>query len=322
MAMTLVEAAKLTTDVVLKGVIETMLTESEILQKLPFIDIVGNGLTYNQELTLPDAGFYGPNDEWVESTPTFRQATATLCILGGDADVDEFLRKTRSNIQDLKAIVTEQKSKAVARKFDDKFIYGLNSTNPKEFNGLRYLVGVQAIPTSDAPDSGTYQIVHAATSAVEVAGSILKLRALIRKIKPGKPDYLIMNTVQRDHLSAYAERNYSPIRYTPAEFGKQVMTFDSIPILIDDWVTQTETYDGSGVYSVKTGGTGTSIYAIKFGEKNLAGCQNGGIDVKDLGDLETKDASRVRIKWYVSMALFNMLSAAVYDGIDDTAWGV
>ena len=331
MAMTLVESAKLSTDVVLKGVIETMITESEVLQKLPFIDIVGNGLTYNQELTLPGAGFYGPNDIWNESTPTFRQATAVLSILGGDADVDEFLRQTRSNIQDLKAIVTEEKSKAIARKFDYTFVYGLTSSDAKSFNGLHYLVGVQAIPTSDAPDSGLYQAVHGSTTGntVGAGGLISKLRTLIRKIKPGKPDYLIMNRDVRDGLSAFAERATSPIRYAIAEFGKRIMTFDDIPILIDDWITSDELL-ASGVYSAATGGAAagsaattatSSIFAVKFGEQKLVGCQNGGIVIKDLGDLETKDASRVRIKWYCSMALMNMLSAAVYDGILPlTAW--
>ncbi len=48
MALTLTEAAKLSNDVLLKGVIETLVKDSPILQKLPFIEIVGNGLTYKQ----------------------------------------------------------------------------------------------------------------------------------------------------------------------------------------------------------------------------------------------------------------------------------
>ncbi|KKM76587.1 hypothetical protein LCGC14_1378680, partial [marine sediment metagenome] len=119
MALTLAEASKLSNDILLKGVIETIITESQLLQHVPFIDIVGNGLTYNRESTLPGAGFYSPNDTWTESTPKFTQQTATLAIMGGDADVDEFLRQTRSNIQNLKSIVTELKSKAVARAFEE-----------------------------------------------------------------------------------------------------------------------------------------------------------------------------------------------------------
>jgi len=46
MALTLAEAAKLSNDTLLTGVIETIIYDSPVLQKLPFIEIVGNGLTY------------------------------------------------------------------------------------------------------------------------------------------------------------------------------------------------------------------------------------------------------------------------------------
>ncbi|MCX5994653.1 MAG: phage major capsid protein, partial [Chloroflexi bacterium] len=107
MALTLAEAAKLSNDVLLMGVIETIIYDSPVLQVLPFIEIVGNGLTYNQENQAPTVAFYDVGDTWAESTPTFTQQTATLKILGGDADVDNFLAKTRSNIQDLEAAVVQ-----------------------------------------------------------------------------------------------------------------------------------------------------------------------------------------------------------------------
>ena len=310
MALTLVEASKLSTDVLLKGVIETIITESQLLQHLPFIDIVGNGLTYNRESTLPAAGFYSVGDTWVESTPTFTQHTATLAILGGDADVDEFLRQTRSNVQNLKSIVTEMKSKAVSRKFDDTFIYGNTSSDSKSFDGVHALVA-----------SGATHQVHAVTSAAGAAGSIIKLKKLTRLVLPGDPDFLIMNRTTLDNLSDYAERNESPIRFVKGDFGKPVATFKGLRIITSDWILQTELNDSNGLFTAKTGGSTTTIFACKFGEGNLVGCQNGGVNTKDLGDLETKDATRTRIKWYCSTALFSELALARYDGITDAAWG-
>ena len=105
MALTLAEAAKLSNDVLLQGVIETIIKDSPVLQRLPFIEIVGNGLTYNREATAPSAGFFDVGDTWTESTPTFTQQTVTLKIMGGDADIDNFLIATRSNVQDLEASV-------------------------------------------------------------------------------------------------------------------------------------------------------------------------------------------------------------------------
>ena len=307
MAITLAEASKLSNDVLLKGVIETIITESQLLRHLPFIDIVGNGLTYNQENALPTAGFYSPGDTWTESTPTFTQQTATLTILGGDADVDEFLRQTRSNLQNLKGIVTELKSKAVGRAFEDNAIYGDTSINAKAFNGFHKLM-----PTA--------QKIHAGSGSTPAAGSIRKLKALTRLVLPGGPQFLIMSRTTLDNLSDYAERNESPIRFMRGDFGVPTPTFKAIPIITTDWILQTESIS-SADFSLKTGGTGTTIFAARFGEGELAGCQNGGVNTKDLGDLETKDATRTRIKWYVSMALFRTLALARYDGITDAAWG-
>src|SRR3972149_3826892 len=136
MALTLAEAAKLSNDVLLTGVIETVIKESPILQSLPFIEIVGNGLTYNQENAAPTASFFDVGDTWTESTPTFTQQTATLKILGGDADIDNFLKATRSNLQDLEAAVVQLKAKALQSKFDDTFVNGDTSQDAKSFDGI------------------------------------------------------------------------------------------------------------------------------------------------------------------------------------------
>ena len=61
-------------------------------------------------------------------------------------------------------------------------------------------------------------------------------------------------------------------------------------------------------------GTGTqlsSIYAFKFGQgAGLMGLEHGGIVVEQVGELETKDATRHRIKWYAGLALFSELGTA------------
>ena len=154
MALTLAEAAKLSNDVLLMGVIETIIYDSPVLQVLPFIEIVGNGLTYNQENQAPTVAFYDVGDTWAESTPTFTQQTATLKILGGDADVDNFLAKTRSNIQDLEAAIVQLKAKAVQQKFDDTFINGDTSSDAKSFNGIDKLC-VSGQTLSMGADGGT-----------------------------------------------------------------------------------------------------------------------------------------------------------------------
>ena len=54
MALTKAEAAKLTNDMFLRGVIETIIYESPILMMLPFMEVTGTAITYNRE--CDDAG--------------------------------------------------------------------------------------------------------------------------------------------------------------------------------------------------------------------------------------------------------------------------
>jgi HK97 family phage major capsid protein len=175
MALTLAEAAKLSNNVVLQGVIETVIKESRVLDVLPFIEMSGNALTYNRENALPSAAFFDVGDTWSESTPTFTQVQATLKILGGDADVDQYIATTRSNVQDIEAAVLELKAKAVAHEFEDEFVYGAVASDPKGFDGLHALV----------PGG---QQVHQGTGSTPAALSLKKLDEMIDLVKPGKPE--------------------------------------------------------------------------------------------------------------------------------------
>src|SRR3990170_7541713 len=136
MALTLAEAAKLSNDVLLTGVIETVIQDSPVLQALPFIEIVGNGLTYNRENAAATAAFYAVGGTWTESTPTFTQVTAALKILGGDADIDNYVARTRNNVQDIEAAVVALKARAVQQQFDNTFINGDTAADAEAFDGI------------------------------------------------------------------------------------------------------------------------------------------------------------------------------------------
>ncbi len=301
MALTLAEAAKLSNDVVLQGVIETVVKESRVLDVLPFIDMSGNALTYNRENAMATAAFFDVGDTWSESTPTFTQVSATLKILGGDADVDQYVATTRSNVQDIEAAVLELKAKAVAHEFEDEFVYGDTSVDAKGFDGLHTLV-----PAGQQVNQGA--------GTTPAALSLKKLDEMIDLVKPGKPEALLMTRRTRRGISAYARSLTSPVQFESAGFGQRVMFYDGIPVLESDFMVDTEAI-ASGAFSAKTGGASSSVFAVKAGEGRLAGLTNGGIQVEEVGALETKDARRWRCKWYVSLALFSTLALARIDGI-------
>jgi hypothetical protein len=104
------------------------------------------------------------------------------------------------------------------------------------------------------------------------------------------------------------------VQYEAGDFGRRIMFYDGIPVFESDFLVDTEAI-ASGAFSTKTGGASSTIFAVKAGEGRLAGLTNGGIQVENVGYLETKDARRWRCKWYVSLALFSSLAIFRIDGI-------
>ena len=306
MALTLAEAEKLSNDVLLQGIIETIVKDSPILQSLPFIQIVGNGLSYTPEKTLPTVDFYDVGDTWVESTPEFEKVTATLKIMGGDADVDNFLKSTRSNIQDLEAAVIEQKAKALRHEFEKQFLYGNNTTSPKQFDGL-----IKLIDTGTASDQ---LIAMAATGATL---TLTKLDELIDAIKGGKPDLLLMSRRSRRKLQSLARAAGSNLEVGEGKLGDFVQLYNGIPVAVSDWVLDTHNVTAS-LEDSYTSDADSTIYALSFGEGALVGLSSPEmLQVERIGSLETKDANRTRVKWYVALALFSAVKAAALIGVQD-----
>ena len=306
MALTLEEAGKLSNDVLVQGVVETIIKDSPVLQNLPFIEIVGNGLTYNQEKTLPSIDFYDVGDTWVESTPTFEQVTANLKIMGGDADVDNFLRSTRSNIQDLEAAVIELKAKALRDKFEETYIYGDATANPKQFDGLRKLI--------DTTGASNQVIAMGATGATL---TLAKLDELIDAVKGGKPDMLLMSRRSRRKINALIRAAGGMMENDRDKWGNFIQLWDGVPLGVNDWILDTHAV-ASSLETGTTGGTCSTIYGVQFGEGALCGLTGPGhIQAEPVGPLENKDATRTRVKWYVSLALFTSVKAAALIGVKD-----
>ncbi len=293
MALTLAEAAKLSNDVLLTGVVETIIKDSPVLQRLPFIEIVGNGLTYNREATAPSAAFFDVGDAWTESTPTFTQQTVVLKIMGGDADIDNFLLSTRSNLQDMETAVVQLKAKAVRQLFEQTFVTGDATANPKSFDGLDKLTD-PAQSLSMGANGGSL--------------TLDKLDELIDTVKGGKPDLLVMSRRSRRIVNKLARTSGALLETDRDEFGQMLAFYDGIPIGVSDYISDAQT--------VGTSTDCSTIYTFQLGEGAVSGLTSpGGLQMERVGSLETKDATRTRIKWYASMALFNTLKLARLTGV-------
>ena len=293
-----------TTDILSKTVIDRLVKDDPILKNLKFEELLGNSDTYVTVTTRSGAAFYSVGDTWVESTPSVTQATVTLTILGGDADLDNFLLDTRSNKLDMKGTVLNDKTLAVKEKFLDQFYYG-TAADASGFSGLQQLM-----------TSTTYNTVHAGAVATGGALTVAKFREAIDLVTGFKPQLIVMSKSQRRLLATYADSVGDKMPGMVTELGTFPTSFDNIPIAVSDHIGVVETISGDA-FAAKTGGACTSLFILNFDSSACQGVQgSSGLKVIPLGNLETKDAQRFRIKWYVGMKLMNLRSCAKMDGID------
>lgn len=315
MAVTLTEAAKLSQDMLAKGVLETFVQSSPILDRIPFIPIEGNAFAYNAEDTLPGVEFRNVNEAYSESTGTVNQKTETLKIMGGDADVDRFIQQTRSDLNDQRAEQTVLKTKALSYKFQDAFFNGDTDVDPKGFDGLRKrLVGKQVLEAGDngLPIVGeSNKDIHAFLDKLDDLlaavpgingqnGAIYADSAVVRKIG---------SALRHVSLDAVLEEDIA---------GKRAIQWNGIPIL-----EAGTNPDGNPILAQdETQGTKadtTSIYAVRFGstvgDHATTGLTNGGVSVMDLGLLQEKPVYRTRIEFYVGLGVFGGKAAARLKGV-------
>lgn len=309
MALTLAQAAAASTNQLATGVMRTMEPESFILDRLPFENIEGNAYQYFTDSTLPGAEFRAVNAAYTESTGTVTSATEGLVILGGDADVDRYLQLTRSNLLDQRATQVEMKARSIAFKFNDTFINGDVNVDANSFNGLKArLTGAQVLSmgTNGAAintDTGTRQTFFDALddliSRVPGCDVLLTNASILAKFRSAARRETI-NQATVDTLGRVVD-TYNGIRLV--DVGNKA---DGTPI-----IPQTETQGSSSVAG--------SVYAAHFGagapDAGVVGLTNGGVQVQDLGQLETKPVYRTRIEWFCGLALFGPKPAARLKGV-------
>jgi hypothetical protein len=311
MALTLAESAKYSQNDLQRGVIETFVIEANVLDRLPLLPIQGNAYAYNEELTLPGIEFRAVNSAYAESTGTINQKTESLVILGGDADVDTFMVKTRGNLNDLRAAATRGKVKAANFKFQDAFINGDVAVDANSFDGLKKrLTGAQVI----AAGANGLAVLGADDAARH--GFLDQLDALLALVP--NADALYMNAPILAKVKGSARR-LTIFDQTVDTFGRKIGTYQGVA-LIDignkadgtPIIPQTET-EGTAV------GITSSVYAVRFGrdesDRAVTGLTNGGIDVRDLGEQDAKPVFRTRIEFFCGLGVFGGKAAARLTGV-------
>jgi len=305
MGLSLLEAAKLETGSVKKqAIIEMYAGSSDVLANLPFENIQGNSISYNREASLPGVGFRGVNEAYTPSTGVLNPITERLVIAGGELDVDKFIVDTQGEAQ--RTVHEEMKVRALGLAWTRKFIKGDSSSDPREFDGLQTrITGNQSI--------------SAGSTANGAALSLAKLDEAIDQTF--QATHLLMSKAMARKFSAAARSSSvgGYISWDKNELGMRILAYNDLPILTVD-LDNTETAILGFTEAADSGtDTATSIYVLGVGPMGLTGIQNGAIDVRDLGELETQPAFRTRVEWYNGLAIYHGRAVTRLKHIGDLA---
>lgn len=298
MALTLLEAAKINSgDIFKAGVLAKFAESSEILRVLGFLGINGNSLKYNVEETLPGIGFRGVNGSYTESTGIINPKTESLVIAGGDLDVDKFIVDTMGASQ--RTVHEAMKIKALSLAWTKTFIKGDSESNPLEFDGLQKRLQGDSVIANHATGAGlSLAKLDEAIDAVDGANAILMSKAMRRRLTAASRTQAVGGN----------------ITYAIDQFGRQVAMYNDLPILIVD-----KDNENNDILGFTEANSTTSIYVVAFGDGQVQGLENGGMSVRDMGELETKPSLRTRIEWYSGFGVFAPRSAARLKNITDAA---
>lgn len=262
-----------------QGVHNTFAMNSEVYNNIAWEQI--NSLTYKYNVAdeLPDVQYRAINGSYAENTARITQAVENLVILGGDADVDVMLQYS-SNLNDLKAIQTELKAKAVIRQFEKDFFKGTGEATYGEDNSLRGLDKRLAEDESGVGITGT--VTGTPAKAIEELQLVYKLMASVKN-----PTHLFMSKSTHVKFIMMLHNAGVKLHQTLDTFGVVSEYFNKCKVTtIDDELIPAD-----------------KIYCVSFDKDNMRCVTSSGLQVRDLGELDNKPVYRTRIELSVALVV-------------------
>ena len=291
MALTLLEAQKHAKTPQELAVV-TELAAGQLMSVLPFRNIEGNGLFFKREESLPDVGFRNYNAALAESYAEVSQQSESLKLFGGDIKIDRAIIDLEG--AEAKAYQIQSRVRAMRMAWESLFINGDSNQSPSEFDGLaaRIQSGSQYSGSTGALTEGALD------------------EALDNVDAQGGSKYIVMSKSMRRKLSSLARGN-GQIEISRNEYGYQQTSYMGVPVLELD-------RDHKNVAILDSTPTDQDVYVVSFGQDQLTGIQNGGIEVRELGESFAQPQMITRVEWYCGLALINGRAAYRLANVDAT----
>lgn len=263
MPLTKLQSLLLSNDSLLAHIIENAPKPVQLLEVLPFFPVDGDSLRINRAATSGDFGLAPLWDTLSVATNEGKTIPTSVSFeikqLVQDVIVADLAANAESNVNSQVGVQLEAAIRRFLYEFCTKLYLGNQTANPEQFNGLDALLpAAQKILPNDG------------------SGFLLAMDDLSRlegwvKANSGRPHVFVTHTLgYKNILKVFFDKglrpHYATMNVPDCNGGMKqrlTLTFDGIPILIDDNVPTTTTIGGQG--------NGIGIYALVLGRGGLYG---------------------------------------------------
>lgn len=300
MALTLLEAGKLhATNGEYKkaGVTMAFASGHPIVAAMPAVNIQGNAYTWNEEGVLPSVAARAVGEDYTASEGKFTPRTEPLKVYGGTLKVDRVITKTLG--EERRAEHQSLKAKALGQSLGHDIIQGTTTGNTKVIDGVlsRYL-----LTNSQTLDNGN------------AACSMTELDQVIETVS--NPTHLAMNRQICRRINTYLRSSGTAVRIEKDAFGRRLMYYADLPIIITDPIDVHSDYHALGDGDGDDDAGEQSILVLSLTTDGLHLIQNGGMEIEDLGVTDEGTARGTLVEWIVGLANEGPYCVGRYAGID------
>jgi hypothetical protein len=294
-----------------QGVIDTLRKDSMIMDLLSFPSVGALQAKGLRIKSLPTLQHRKVNEGYVHSVGTFDPLAESGYLFGGKVQLDRVYDAAKGELmKDPQAAQIDLYLKSLAYSFNDEFFNNDSITNADTITGLRYRINTDF--SGQKIDAGGVDV-SPDTAAPTTAWLTLydKMDALQYALPDHKADAFFMSDTTLLQIRS-GLRRMGLLNQSKDQFGRTIDRWGQDgPMLLDagvkaDQTTRvlpnTETSAG-----VITGGTLSSIFAVRFGEDYLTGWQ---LDPLQTYKYQLGVIKYVELDWYVGLFITNPRSVA------------
>jgi hypothetical protein len=300
--MTMLEASKLSQDVVERAISKIIVEKSPMLEVIPQKGINGGTYRYNLEGSLGTVAFRGVNAGYTPNNGVINPQFESLVILGGEVKIDKYIVEVQSNMVDAKKQYYGMKARAFGIYYSEQFVEGDTAVNPYGFDGIR-------------KRAAGNQLLAQTAGGVTLTLDMLDL-LLDAVVGENSEKMLIMNKTMRRKVTSLSRVGGAgqQIVYKSDDlmgYNRQLAYYADAPIRVIERDDDASTYLGfdedDGLGNLDT----TSIYCFRPGMEYLHGIMHGSLPtVEDFPPAQPGPFHIGRIEGYMGIVWKHPRSAA------------